>query len=126
MVDTAGQGDYDRLRPLAYPQTDVFLICFSLVDPKSFENVRYSWYKEVRHHCPNTPIILVGTKLDLRDDRETLVKLRENKMGPITHAQVYPVLRRRKVPLNTFHLTFYRAMRCTKSSVPFGIWSVQR
>ena len=39
LFDTAGQTEYDRIRPLAYPQTDVFLICFSLVDPNSFEHV---------------------------------------------------------------------------------------
>jgi small GTP-binding protein len=86
--DTAGQEDYDRLRPLSYPQTDVFLICFSLVNPASFENVRAKWYPEVRHHCPSTPIILVGTKLDLRDDKNTIEKLREKKLAPITYPQV--------------------------------------
>jgi len=85
--DTAGQEDYDRLRPLSYPQTDVFLICFSLTSPASYENVRAKWYPEVSHHCPNTPIILVGTKLDLRDDKETIEKLREKKLCPITTAQ---------------------------------------
>jgi Ras-related C3 botulinum toxin substrate 1 len=85
--DTAGQEDYDRLRPLSYPQTDVFLICFSLVSPASFENVRAKWYPEVSHHCPHTPIILVGTKLDLRDDKETTEKLKEKKLAPINHPQ---------------------------------------
>ncbi|XP_071398468.1 ras-related C3 botulinum toxin substrate 2 isoform X3 [Centroberyx affinis] len=85
--DTAGQEDYDRLRPLSYPQTDVFLICFSLVSPASFENVRAKWYPEVRHHCPSTPIILVGTKLDLRDEKETVEKLKEKKLAPITYPQ---------------------------------------
>ena len=36
--DTAGQEDYDRLRPLSYPQTDVFLVCYSVVSPSSYEN----------------------------------------------------------------------------------------
>jgi len=85
--DTAGQEDYDRLRPLSYPQTDVFLICFSLTSPASYENVRAKWFPEVSHHCPNTPIILVGTKLDLRDDKETIEKLKEKKLQPISQAQ---------------------------------------
>jgi Ras-related C3 botulinum toxin substrate 1 len=70
--DTAGQEDYDRLRPLSYPQTDVFLICYSVASPSSFENVTSKWYPEIKHHCPDAPIILVGTKIDLREDRETL------------------------------------------------------
>uniref|UniRef100_A0A671LUR5 Ras-related C3 botulinum toxin substrate 3-like n=1 Tax=Sinocyclocheilus anshuiensis TaxID=1608454 RepID=A0A671LUR5_9TELE len=101
-----------------------FLICFSLVSPASFENVRAKvgathfsvvfestvckadkntaliaernirlsvsvpqWYPEVRHHCPNTPIILVGTKLDLRDDKDTIERLRDKKLSPITYPQ---------------------------------------
>ena len=75
--DTAGQEDYDRLRPLSYPQTDVFLICYSVVSPSSFENVTSKWFPEIKHHCPDTPIILVGTKTDLREDRETLNSLSE-------------------------------------------------
>ncbi|XP_003738539.1 ras-related protein Rac1-like [Galendromus occidentalis] len=85
--DTAGQEDYDRLRPLSYPQTDVFLLCFSLVNPASFENVRAKWYPELSLHCPNTPIVLVGLKFDLRDDKETLDKLRDRKLAPITYTQ---------------------------------------
>lgn len=42
----------------------------------------------MRHHCPNTPIILVGTKLDLREDKETIDKLKEKKLTAITYPQV--------------------------------------
>jgi len=85
--DTAGQEDYDRLRPLSYPQTAVFLMCFSIISPSSFENVSAKWYPEVSHHCPTAPIILVGTKLDLREDRETCERLREKNMKPISFEQ---------------------------------------
>ena len=66
--DTAGQEDYDRLRPLSYPQTDVFLVCFSVTSPASFENVREKWFPEVHHHCPGVLCLIVGTQVDLRDD----------------------------------------------------------
>ncbi|OBZ79316.1 Ras-related protein Rac1 [Grifola frondosa] len=85
--DTAGQEDYDRLRPLSYPQTDVFLICFSLVSPPSYENVRTKWYPEISHHAPSTSIVLVGTKLDLREDPATIEKLRDRRMAPIQYSQ---------------------------------------
>ncbi len=63
---TAGQEDYDRLRPLSYPQTDAFLVGFAVNSSTSFENVRDKWVPELRHHCPGTPILLVGMKADLR------------------------------------------------------------
>jgi small GTP-binding protein len=65
--DTAGQEDYRKLRPLSYPQTDVFMICFSLVSPNSLANVQSMWVPELKEHCPNAPYILVGMKSDLRD-----------------------------------------------------------
>ncbi|CAL5984487.1 Rac/Rho-like_protein [Hexamita inflata] len=64
--DTAGAEDYDRLRPLAYPETDVFFLCYAIDSRTSFENITAKWIIEVRHHMPTTPIILVGTKEDLR------------------------------------------------------------
>jgi len=64
--DTAGQESYDRLRPLSYPQTDVFLIAFSIASQSSFRNVELKWKPELKWHAPDVPIILVGTKSDLR------------------------------------------------------------
>ena len=63
--DTAGQDDYDRLRPLSYPDTNVILLCFSIDSPDSLENISEKWTPEVKHFCPNVPIILVGNKKDL-------------------------------------------------------------
>jgi small GTP-binding protein len=74
--DTAGSEDYDRLRPLSYPQTDVFLMCFSIKSRTSLENIRDKWVPEVRHHCGNAiPIVLVGNKSDLRSDLNFIGKL---------------------------------------------------
>ncbi|KAM9946209.1 hypothetical protein ACTFIT_004509 [Dictyostelium discoideum] len=78
--DTAGQEEYDRLRPLSYPQTDVFLICFSIISQSSFENVSTKWFKEVNHHAPGVPIVLVGTKQDIRNDNDSIKKLKERNI----------------------------------------------
>ncbi|XP_022095139.1 ras-related protein ced-10-like isoform X2 [Acanthaster planci] len=80
--DTAGQEDYDRLRPLSYPQTDIFLVCFSVEGPPSYSNVQTKWVPELQHHAPAVPFILVGTKIDLREDRETLTRLSQQGKAP--------------------------------------------
>ena len=74
----------NRLRPLQYPQTTVFLVCFSIVDPRSFKNVQEQWVPEIKHHCPNIPFLLVGTQVDLRYDRAVLDKLAKNKEKPVS------------------------------------------
>merc|ERR1719436_1684089 len=74
--DTAGQEDYDRLRPLSYPQTDVFLVCFSVISMNSYENVKSKWVPEIQHHAPGVPLLLVGTKSDLRKDQATKNQLK--------------------------------------------------
>jgi Ras-related C3 botulinum toxin substrate 1 len=98
----AGQEEYSRLRALSYPETDVFLLCFCVVSPTSFENIRSKWYSktqkiifflnslliffqitrypEVSHHCPEAKLILVGTKTDLREDPETIQKHKKEKL----------------------------------------------
>lgn len=76
--DTAGQEEYDKLRPLSYPQTDIFLICFSINEVSSFLNVFEKWIPEIKQisnfensnfykSTGKLPILLVGTKSDLRD-----------------------------------------------------------
>ncbi|MEE6519886.1 hypothetical protein FKM82_017652 [Ascaphus truei] len=81
--DTAGQEDYDQLRPLSYPRTDVILMCFSIDNPDSFENITEKWTPEVKHFCSNVPIILVGNKKDLRNDEHTRKELTKMKQEPV-------------------------------------------
>lgn len=81
--DTAGQEDYDRLRPLSYPDTDVILMCFSIDSPDSLENIPEKWTPEVKHFCPNVPIVLVGNKKDLRHDDATIWELQKMKQEPV-------------------------------------------
>lgn len=77
--DTAGQEEYDRLRPMSYRKCDVVLICFALNNPESLDNVKDKWIHEVKEYCPKAAVVLVGTKSDVWDP---------NAPGAITQAQI--------------------------------------
>ncbi|KAI0029411.1 P-loop containing nucleoside triphosphate hydrolase protein [Vararia minispora EC-137] len=91
--DTAGQEEYDRLRPLSYPESDVILIVFSVDFPVSLGNVQDKWYPEVAHFCEGTPLILVGTKADLRGDEQTRRMLGAQGQKPVNAEQGAEVAR---------------------------------
>ncbi|KAL1139209.1 hypothetical protein AAG570_009268 [Ranatra chinensis] len=77
--DTAGQEEYDRLRSLSYPHTDVALVCFAVNAPSSLDNAARVWAPELRHFCPRAPFLLVGNKKDLREDRAEAARLAKKK-----------------------------------------------
>lgn len=77
--DTAGQEEYDRLRPMSYANCDVVLICFALNNPETLKNVTDKWMLEINEFCPKAAIVLVGTKADL---------WKQNEEGAITQEQI--------------------------------------
>ncbi|KAG9336496.1 hypothetical protein JZ751_002843 [Albula glossodonta] len=87
LMDTAGQEEFDGIRSLCYADTDVFLLCFSVVDPTSFQNITKKWIPEIRAHNPASPIILVGTQSDLRHDVNVLINLDRFNVKPVLNSR---------------------------------------
>ena len=101
--DTLGHGDFTflrptiytnlgitgthRIRPLVYPNTSVIVICFSLIDPISYEDVLMKWFPGTRQYCPGAPIILVGTKMNGRNDPTVLELLKQRRRSPIPRVE---------------------------------------
>ena len=81
------QDEYRRFRETFCVKTDIFLVCFSVTEPETLENVRQNWLTEIRILTPKSPFILVGMKTDLRDDSETLAKLKEKDQEPVSMLQ---------------------------------------
>ena len=81
--NTQGQEHYDRLRQLSYPDTDVILLVFSVVEPDSLSNAVEIWFPKVKKLCPKAPIVRLGCKTDLRKDAKILRKLSKIKQGPV-------------------------------------------
>ena len=46
--------------------------------------MKEKWAPEIKHRCPKTPVLLVGTQIDLRDDAATVVKLSKNKQKSLS------------------------------------------
>uniref|UniRef100_A0A8C3FAD0 Rho-related GTP-binding protein RhoU n=1 Tax=Chrysemys picta bellii TaxID=8478 RepID=A0A8C3FAD0_CHRPI len=83
LCDTAGQDEFDTLRRLCYTKADVFLLCFSVVAPASFQNVGEKWVPELCRLCPAAPLLLVGTQCDLRQDVQVLIQLARRREKPV-------------------------------------------
>uniref|UniRef100_A0A8H7XTN2 GTP-binding protein RHO3 n=1 Tax=Psilocybe cubensis TaxID=181762 RepID=A0A8H7XTN2_PSICU len=85
--DTAGQEEFDRLRSLSYAETHVIMICFSVDNPVSLENVESKWLDEILEYCPGVKVLVLSLalKCDLRDD--PVIKERLKRYG--THTVQY-------------------------------------
>ena len=76
----------DCWRHLNYSLTDVFVVCFSVISPSSFESIKEKWVPEITLHRPKTPFLIVGTQVDLRDNPEIPTKLSGNNQTSVTFA----------------------------------------
>jgi small GTP-binding protein len=86
--DTAGQDDFQVMRPMSYQNADIFLIFFAIDNPVSFQNVKHKWFPEItKGETREVPRILVGTKSDCREDEARLSELRQKNIKPITWKQ---------------------------------------
>ncbi|KAG9350101.1 hypothetical protein JZ751_026454, partial [Albula glossodonta] len=84
---STGSSYYDNVRPLAYPDSDAVLICFDISRPETLDSVLKKWQGETQEFCPNAKVVLVGCKLDMRTDLNTLRELSKQRLIPVTHEQ---------------------------------------
>lgn len=92
--DTSLHLNFDDKKPIPPSGTGVFIVCFSLLDPKSLEEARLRWIPQIRYNHPQTPILLVGTKLDLAGQTEEVRKARQMGKGVVTFRQAHEVAER--------------------------------
>ena len=94
MFLTLFQGLSPASRRHTFPGTDVFVICFSVVQPNSFRNIVQKWVPEIRQFTEDIPFILVGTQTDLREDDRTIRSLEQKGQRPITAREATLLCRR--------------------------------
>uniref|UniRef100_A0A672UGP4 Rho family GTPase 1 n=1 Tax=Strigops habroptila TaxID=2489341 RepID=A0A672UGP4_STRHB len=86
--DTSGSPYYDNVRPLCYSDSDAVLLCFDISRPETLDSAAKKWKTEILDYCPNTRVLLIGCKTDLRTDLSTLMELSHQKQAPISYEQV--------------------------------------
>lgn len=95
LIDTLDEGLSPEARRHTYPGTDVFVICFSVVQPQSFTNIVNKWLPEIRRFMGEAiPFILIGTQADLREDDRTVRSLAQKGERPVTTREALLVCRR--------------------------------
>ncbi|KAH7722099.1 Ras family protein [Aphelenchoides avenae] len=82
LCDTAGGSEFDTLRPLSYAEANVFLLCFNVMQPQSFESITHHWLPEIRAVSPNAAVIFVGTQSDLRMNMNHVMELQRKGASP--------------------------------------------
>jgi Ras family protein A len=145
LLSFLGQEDYDRVRPLSYPNTSVILLCFAIDSPDSLDNVQekvfikvyilfflrlfinliphplIKWVEELTEHCNGVPIVLVGCKNDLRNDQKTLEELAKTSQVPVTFEEVK--IQQNVVQCTLFINSIIRGRKLLKTLVLTGIWN---
>eukprot|EP01113_Clastostelium_recurvatum_P000115 TRINITY_DN10055_c0_g2_i1.p1 TRINITY_DN10055_c0_g2~~TRINITY_DN10055_c0_g2_i1.p1 ORF type:complete len:237 (+),score=45.54 TRINITY_DN10055_c0_g2_i1:49-711(+) len=81
--ETGSRGDYEEIRPLTYPNTDLFFLFYSVISRISLDNIVEKYHPEITSHCPKTPFFLIGLKQDLREDEEIITRLKEKGTTPV-------------------------------------------
>uniref|UniRef100_A0A8B9NKE3 DEAD-box helicase 23 n=1 Tax=Accipiter nisus TaxID=211598 RepID=A0A8B9NKE3_9AVES len=82
-----GSPYYDNVRPLCYSDSDAVLLCFDISRPETLDSASKKWKTEILDYCPNTRVLLIGCKTDLRTDLSTLMELSHQKQAPISYEQ---------------------------------------
>lgn len=78
------QEEFGHLRSLCFPHVDVFILCFSLVNPRSFANISSKWIPQIRTANRTSPIVLVGSQSDLCHNVGILIHLDHQRTRPVS------------------------------------------
>jgi len=109
--DTAGQDDYDRIRPISHKNADVFLICYAVDNPTSFSNIKARWVPELENFSKDVPRMLCATKIDLRFDTEAQAQL-------IASGEQFIDTDQGKTLATEIHASFIECSALTQSNLP--------